>query len=149
MIRVQHNHQDLSLPLLAMDNNGPLLLGRNWLSCVKIDWPHVNRVASVDQLQQLLTKYEDLFKPGIGSLKGYSARLAVDPKAPPRFHTARGIPYALKESIDEALERMKRLGIIEHVGTSEWASPIVPVPKADGRVRICGDFRVTINPSWK
>ncbi|XP_062511277.1 uncharacterized protein K02A2.6-like [Corticium candelabrum] len=146
VIRVQHNHQDLSLPLLAMDNNGPLLLGRNWLSCVKIDWPHVNRVASVDQLQQLLTKYEDLFKPGIGSLKGYSASLAVDPKAPPRFHTARGIPYALKESIDEALERMKRLGIIEHVGTTEWASPIVPVPKADGRVRICGDFQVTINP---
>ncbi|XP_062501416.1 uncharacterized protein K02A2.6-like [Corticium candelabrum] len=40
---------------------------------------------------------------------------------------------------------MKRLGIIEHVGTSKWASPIVPVPKADGSVRICENFRVTIN----
>ena len=146
MVRVQHNHQDLSLPILVMDNNSPSLLGRNWLSCVKIDWPHVNRVASVDQLQQLLTKYEDPFKPGIGSLKRYSARLAVDPKAPTRFHKTRGIPIALKESIEEALEKVKKLGIIEHVRTSEWASPIVPVPKTDESVRICGDFRVTINP---
>ena len=66
VVRIQHNHQDLSLPLLVMDNNGPSLPGRNWLSCVKTDWSRVNRLASVDQLQQLLTKYEDLFKPGIG-----------------------------------------------------------------------------------
>ena len=79
----------------------------------------MTRVASDDQLQQLLTKYEDLFKPGIESLKGYSARLAVDPNAPPRFHKARGIPYALEESMEKAFERMKSLRIIEHVGTSK------------------------------
>ena len=30
---------------------------------------------------------------------------------------------------------------------SEWASPIVVVPKADRSVRICGDYKVSINPS--
>ena len=30
---------------------------------------------------------------------------------------------------------------------SELAAPIVPVLKSDGAVHICGDYKVTINPS--
>ncbi|KAK9685755.1 RNase H-like domain found in reverse transcriptase [Popillia japonica] len=29
---------------------------------------------------------------------------------------------------------------------TEWATPLVVVPKSEGQIRICADFKVTINP---
>ena len=38
-------------------------------------------------------------------------------------------------------------GVMKPVPASDWASPIVVVPKKDGRIWVCGDYKVTINPS--
>ncbi|XP_053619962.1 uncharacterized protein K02A2.6-like [Plodia interpunctella] len=42
---------------------------------------------------------------------------------------------------------MLRDGVIEPVDCSEWASPLVPVSKADGSLRICADYKATVNPA--
>lgn len=48
--------------------------------------------------------------------------------------------------VEADLDRKERQGILEKIETSEWAAPIVPVPKPDNKVRVCGDYKVTINP---
>ena len=82
-------------------------------------------------------------------MKGVQAHLEIDPTAQPRFYKPRSVPYAIKGAIERDLERLEHLGVIEKVQYSDWAAPIVPVPKTDGNVRICGDYKVTINPVLK
>ena len=50
----------------------------------------------------------------------------------------------LKKKIEDELGRLEK-----EVDFSEWATPIVPILKSDQSVRICGDYKVTINPVTK
>ncbi len=60
------------------------------------------------------------------------------------------MPYFYREKVEQELDRLVQENILEPVEHSEWASPIVSVLKKDGKsVRICGDFKQTINPVSK
>ena len=53
-----------------------------------------------------------------------------------RFYKPLPVPYALRDKVEQELERLQRDGIIEPVRFSEWAAPVVPVVKTDGSVRL-------------
>ena len=60
---------------------------------------------------------------------------------------ARPVPYALRSAVEDELKRMESEGVLKPVEVSEWATPIVCVPMTDGSVRICGDYKGTVNPA--
>lgn len=144
-VEAQYGEQKVRVPLLVVKNEGASLMGRNWLKVIQLDWSTINRIQR-STLQDVLDRHSDLFQPGLGTLRGYEAKLHVDADATPRFCKARTVPYALRDRVEQELERLTKEGIIEPVQFAEWAAPIVPVLKTDRKsVRICGDFRVTVN----
>ncbi|XP_062405896.1 uncharacterized protein K02A2.6-like [Sardina pilchardus] len=97
----------------------------------------------------MLSNAGKVFQEGIGTLKHMKAQIVLEDEAVPKFHKARQVPYALRPKVENELHKLENEGILSKVDWSEWATPIVPVVKGNGSVRICGDFKVTINPVLK
>ena len=144
-VEVQHNGQTVTLPLIITRGSGPSLLGRNWLSTLKLDWNSIFQVKTALTLQELLETHSEVFEEKLGKVKGTTAKIHVDPDAMPRFFKARSVPFTMQQKVEKELERLQEQGIIEPIQFSDWAAPIVPVTKPDGSVRICGDYKVTVN----
>ncbi len=91
------------------------------------------------ELEELLSRYECLFvgKPGCTDL----VQLKIDTgSSPPIRQTPYSVPLGVREDVKRELELLERSGIIER-SCSPWASPLVPVKKKDGGIRLCVDFR--------
>ena len=144
-VKVQSKEQEAHLPLLVVKGNGPSLLGRNWLTKLRLNWQEIFSVRTNHSLESLLKQHEGVFKDELGTLKGIEAKLHVDPQAKPLFYKAHTVPFALREKVEQELERLEKQDIITPVKFADWAAPIVPVEKRDGSVRVCGDYKLTVN----
>eukprot|EP00731_Ephydatia_muelleri_P019518 Em0012g343a len=103
---------------------------KGWLQHIKLD---------------CVCKYADVFKAELGTMKGIKAKLVLKAGAVPKFIRSRPVPFALKEAVEEELHCLEEQGILRRITHSSWAAPIVVVPKKDGRFRLCGDYKMTIN----
>lgn len=149
-VKVQYRDQGpLSLSLVVVKGTGPCLFGRNWLRVIKLDWQYINAVTMEEgsgrNLNSLLNKYSAVFREELGTITPYKVQLHVRESAKPKFCRARQVPFSLKSAVNEELERMESEGVLKKVDVSEWATPLVIVPKKNNKVRLCGDYRITIN----
>ena len=144
---IRHNDQVIDANIFVVAGRGPTLLGRDILSKLKLNWSQIHHIESVSQFpHQLKEKYPQLFSDKIGKLEGFKAKIYVKPDAKPKFCYPRKVPFALDDAVKQELKNLEEDGILKPVSYSDWASPLVIVPKPDGQVRICGDFKKTINP---
>ncbi|XP_036347641.1 uncharacterized protein K02A2.6-like [Rhagoletis pomonella] len=100
---------------------------------------------SMREVNALLEKYSRVFEPALGTVNNFKAGVKLKPDALPKFFKSRPIPFALMPKFSEEANRLVNAGIWKPVQFSEWASPIVLASKPDGSIRICGDFKVSIN----
>ena len=146
---VGYEGQNKTLTLYVVAGEGPSLLGRDWLTELQLNWRELYNVNQTCSLQELLSKHSAVFQEGLGEAVGIKAKLYVNDNVKPCFCRARTVPYALRTKIEHELQRLTDQKAIEPVSMSEWAAPIVPVMKADGSIRICGDYKITINRAAK
>ena len=145
-VEVEYESQMATLPLLVVKGNRPCLLGRNWMAVIRLNWNRICKVDASPSLEKVLRKHPDVFREELGLLRGATAKINIQSEPTLKFFKACTVSYFLREKVDKELQRLQDQEIISPVTFSDWAAPIVPVLKTDGNVRICGDYKVTVNP---
>lgn len=104
--------------------------------------PIMDEALSGDQLgdlQALLRQHTSLFSNQPGQTRLVENVINTTPGKVARVHW-RPIPFKTKAAVEREVDEMLRLGVIEP-SQSEWRSPIVLVPKPDGSIWFCMDYR--------
>ena len=94
-----------------------------------------------DKVLRLLDRNNDLFATDDSQLKRCNiVKMEIETDHPPIRQRPYRLPYTKKKYVKEQIKSMLDAKVIRP-SHSPWASPIVLVPKKDGGVRFCCDFR--------
>ena len=98
------------------------------------------------ELEQTLREYQDVFSWSYEDMKGlepqfHQHKINLSPHTiPVKQRWYRLNPnYAAK--VKEEIDKLLRVGFIRPVKRKTWLSPIVVVPKKNGKLRVCVDYR--------
>ncbi|KAI2665215.1 Retrovirus-related Pol polyprotein from transposon 17.6 [Labeo rohita] len=109
------------------------------LSPVVVDVNSDLSAAQKRDLQHLVSQFDDVFSLLPGQTNVVQHSIKTQPGVIVRQRPYR-VPEARQCAIEEEIQHMLKLGVIEP-SRSPWSSPIVMVPKPDGTLRFCNDFR--------
>ena len=100
----------------------------------------------VEDIKELLLSYRDCFAWSYEELKGVSPEVVVHtipltedviPKAQRPYRTNPNMARIVQEELQKLLDAQ----FIYEIEHSEWVSPIVCVPKKNGKTRVCVDYK--------
>ena len=111
-------------PLYVITGNGVNLLGRNWLSEVKLDWAilfnrckeKLNNIFKTNEisekLENLVKNYSEIFSTELGTIKGIKAKVNIETNSQPKCMKGRAVPFATKEAVEAEIDRIEKDGIL-------------------------------------
>ncbi|XP_017494077.1 PREDICTED: uncharacterized protein K02A2.6-like, partial [Rhagoletis zephyria] len=154
-VHVQFNEMAITDDLYAVPDRCSAILGRTWIRRLKInlnelDGTNCNIVTTTFDtkaatVQDLTSKFPSVFEEKIGCIPNYKVSLKLREGATPVYTKDRQIPYALLDRLDKELDELEKANIITKTNNSDWGSPLVVIPKPDGIVRLCVDYKVGVN----
>ena len=110
---------------------------------------NINKNITVEQeekLVQLLQKYKAAFAWDYPDMKGIDPQLCthhiyIEKDARPIRQPQRRLNPHLKDIVKDELQKILDVNFIYPIYDSKWVSPLVVVPKKNGKWRICVDYR--------
>ena len=111
----------------------------DWRSTVSLD--HIGDARLRKRVIEMLETHQDIWTSGgLGKISATEHRIDLEPGTKP----IRSMPSvqgpAMRDKAATEVRKMLDADFIE-TATSEWASPIILVPKEDGSLRFCVDYR--------
>ncbi|KAE8736598.1 hypothetical protein FOCC_FOCC017947, partial [Frankliniella occidentalis] len=174
-VEVSFGGKVFKLPLLISPVKAlraPTLLGRNWIrafwgkdflrQALQIDKFTIHAVQSElpqmsapvkptelssENIASWAAKFPCVTGRGTGRYNGPPVHLHLKPGAKPKYQPARSIPFPLITKYNDAVDHNISSSVWVPVEVSEWASGLVPVQKKNGELRLCADYKSTLNPA--
>lgn len=132
------------------------LVGRTWLDLISPQWRQVFQVNDSQSIRQvefqeiiayIKKDFSTVFEPSPHPIEDFQVKFTLNEGATPRFLKAAPVAFSLRDKVTEKLEAMVSQGKIAKVKHSEWASQVLIIPKKDGDIRICCNYKPTLNPA--
>ncbi|XP_053686157.1 uncharacterized protein K02A2.6-like [Sabethes cyaneus] len=103
------------------------------------------QIDSSTVVDKVKADFPEVFSTTLGKCSKATVKLELKPGQKAVFRPKRPVAYATYRAVDDELDRLERMKIITPVDYSEWAAPIVVVRRANGNIRICGDYSTGLN----
>lgn len=151
-INVKYNNVTIKDDMYIVPDGCTALLGRTWIRRLNINLNELdsninatNAIDKTNEIELIKREFASVFEEKIGCIPDYTISLKLRENATPVYIKERQIPYALTDRVNKELELLESSGIITKTSNSDWGSPLVVIPKADGGVRLCVDYKVGVN----
>ncbi|UYV60291.1 K02A2.6-like, partial [Cordylochernes scorpioides] len=131
--------------LITNLNCSKFLLGRDFLNLFNISFNYLHKLDYFN-IDSLLNDYGSIFEYKSDPIKGIKCHLDVKADFIPKFYKFRQVPFALKQLVENEIDKLVDLNILSPIDKSDCASPLVCVAKPNGQIRLCADFKKSLNP---
>lgn len=147
-VTVQYGNRKITSNLYVTDRSKSSVMGRQWL--IPLDIIRINEIKSITSIdttsiEKLEQEFSDVFGPTIGVVPNYEVSYTLKKNAKPIYCKPQKLPYELIPAADRCIDRLVEENILEKVDISEWGTPAVYIEKPDGSLRLCGNYKLTLN----
>jgi len=105
---------------VVANTTSPALLGRTFLRAYNFESIQVNNISETNQhailIEQIKSELGDVFKSKLGFL--------MESYTKPIYFKPRQSPLAWKDKVEKKLRSMIDVGVLEHVDSSDWGTPL-------------------------